>query len=87
LIRPDDWDALLTGLTEAGLPTTHALLNQRDAAGELSMTQGIEQFREHLGGELNITLPHGIGQAIEVHDVDAGVLAEVVEELLARTPC
>ena len=33
---------------------------------------GIEEFREHLGGELTVTLLRGIGRGEEVHSLDGG---------------
>ena len=44
-----------------------------DRIGGISTDQlmeGIEEFREHLGGELSITLPNGIGKKVEVHEID-----------------
>ncbi|MBD2502098.1 3-dehydroquinate synthase [Anabaena azotica] len=35
-----------------------------------SLFRGLSEFREHLGGELTITLLQKIGQGIEVHQVD-----------------
>jgi 3-dehydroquinate synthase len=34
---------------------------------------GLEEFREHLGGELTVTMLKGIGQGFEVHHIDEGV--------------
>jgi 3-dehydroquinate synthase len=31
--------------------------------------RGLEDFREHLGGELTVTLLEAVGQGIEVHDI------------------
>jgi 3-dehydroquinate synthase len=52
--------------------------------GELVIVRGLEEFREHLGGELTITLVTGIGEATEVHEIDSGVLPAVLEELAVR---
>ena len=35
---------------------------------------GLEEFREHLGGELTIMLLEKIGQGIEVHEIDPEIL-------------
>ena len=32
--------------------------------------RGLTEFREHLGGELTLTLLKGIGKRIEVHEVN-----------------
>jgi 3-dehydroquinate synthase len=52
--------------------------------GELVIVRGLEEFREHLGGELTITLVTGIGRAVEVHEMDATVLSQVLDELTVR---
>ena len=38
--------------------------------GRLIILRGIEEFREHLGGELTITLLRDIGHGEEVHTMD-----------------
>jgi len=32
--------------------------------------EGLDEFREHLGGALTITLLAGIGSSVEVHEMD-----------------
>jgi 3-dehydroquinate synthase len=52
--------------------------------GELIIVRGLEEFREHLGGELTITLVTGIGQAVEVHEMDTNLLPLVLDEMAVR---
>jgi 3-dehydroquinate synthase len=54
-------------------------LLERDAAGQLLLVRGLQEFREHLGGELTVTLLRGIGLSFEVTHMDAAVVAESVE--------
>ena len=35
---------------------------------------GLGEFREHLGGQLTITLLRGIGSPVDVHAMDAAML-------------
>ena len=60
-----------------------------DSQKELMVLQGLEEFREHLGGELTITLLRAIGQGCEVHEIDRARVADCVYDLeerhLART--
>ena len=42
---------------------------------------GLEEFREHLGGELTIMLLDEIGHGVEVHVMNQTVLAEALGEL------
>jgi 3-dehydroquinate synthase len=59
-------------------------LLHRDAAGRLLVLDGLEEFREHLGGVLTVTLLAEIGRGLEVHEMDAAMVAESIEELAAR---
>ena len=59
------------------------LLNA-DNSDHLVILAGLEEFREHLGGELCVTLLTQIGQSVEVHEMDAGHIASAIHELRDR---
>jgi 3-dehydroquinate synthase len=59
---------------------TDELLNA-DNANPLAILSGLEEFREHLGGELTITLLKEIGCGVEVHEMNQPKLIEAVHEL------
>jgi 3-dehydroquinate synthase len=59
-------------------------LTHEDADGSLIVLNGLEEFREHLGGELTITLLRGIGQGFEVHEMDREVVEQSIHELESR---
>lgn len=40
--------------------------------------RGLTEFREHLGGNLTITLLQRIGQGIEVHQVDLSLYRDAI---------
>ncbi|SMO72865.1 3-dehydroquinate synthase [Fodinibius sediminis] len=46
-----------------------------------SIFHGLEEFREHLGGELTIMLLDEIGKGREVHEVDYGLYRKAIAEL------
>ena len=81
LISPADLERILRALLECGLPVWCEPLSQRDTAGQLVVLEGLDQFREHLGGLLCVTLPDGIGRGTEVHHVDYDVVEQGVEFL------
>ena len=60
-------------------------LLERDAAGQLMVVRGLQEFREHLGGELTVTLLRGIGRSFEVTEMDDAAVAESVELLMPAT--
>lgn len=49
-----------------------------------SLFRGLEEFREHLGGQLTVMLLATIGDAIEVHEVDYGLYKKAVSYLKER---
>jgi 3-dehydroquinate synthase len=55
-----------------------------DSEGSLLVLSGLEEFREHLGGELTITLLKAIGKGVEVHDVRLPKVIESIHELQSR---
>lgn len=85
LISTGDLERILAGLSECGLPICSQYLSRRTADGQLEILAGLEEFREHLGGRLNITLPHGLGDRCEVHHMDTNLVAEAIE-FLSRRP-
>jgi 3-dehydroquinate synthase len=60
------------------------LLNA-DNANLPAVLGGIEEFREHLGGELSVTLLAEIGRSIEVHALDPQPIAAAIQELRQRS--
>lgn len=53
------------------------------ALGDPALLAGLNAFREHLGGQLTITLLRQIAEPIEVHEIDHGVMQSCIDELLA----
>ena len=81
LIDEGELGRILTGLSDCGLPIFDALLDRRSADGALEVLEGLEQFREHLGGRLTITLPDGIGTKVEVHQMDPGRIEQAIADV------
>lgn len=71
----DDARRIVRTLAALGLPTSHPSLAS-DA-----MLEGLEEFREHLGGRLTITMLEGVGRGVDVHEVDRDLLLEAATTL------
>ncbi|TPV93084.1 MAG: 3-dehydroquinate synthase [Myxococcales bacterium FL481] len=67
-------------LERLGLPTGHPALARRGEDGRLTVLDGLEEFRQHLGGELSITLLSEVGVQVQVHAIDTTVMAQICEE-------
>jgi len=81
LIVPADRDAIIQGLADCGLPVWSPLLERADASGEPDVLTGLEQFREHLGGRLCITLPCPLGAKRDVHTMNLAQIKKAIRLL------
>jgi 3-dehydroquinate synthase len=55
-----------------------------DSEGQMMVLRGLEEFRLHLGGQLTVTLLHGIGQALEAHEMDQALVGDAIQLLQER---
>jgi 3-dehydroquinate synthase len=55
-----------------------------DSDQSLLILEGLEEFREHLGGQLAITLLKAIGQGFEVHEMNLPKVVKAIDELQDR---
>jgi len=56
-------------------------LMRRDAGGHLALLGGLQEFREHLGGELTVMLLEEIGRGVETHHMDDARILRSLEIL------
>ena len=56
----------------------------RSSSGRQDMLDGLEEFREHLGGRLTIPMIRAPGDRLEVHEMDGAVVKASFEELRTR---
>jgi 3-dehydroquinate synthase len=84
LLSAEDCGRFLTLIEAAGFRLWHEALAAREPDGKLSVLRGLEDFREHLGGELTITLVTAPGRAVEVHEMDSTAVEAAVRELEQR---
>lgn len=75
-LSPAELEAIHAGLARAGFVLWHELM---DRAGDL--LEGLKDFQEHLGGELCVTMPIGIGRKFEVNEIDTGLMARSISLL------
>lgn len=68
---------VLALLRALGFPLTDPLLEVRDESSPL--LQGLNEFREHLGGRLTIMLLKDIGVGEEVHEIDPALVKKASE--------
>lgn len=68
-----DVDLVLECLLRLKLPVSHPILEQTGA-----LRSGLEEFRQHLGGRLTVTMLQAIGVPINVHEVDWRLMEKAI---------
>jgi len=71
-------------LKKLGFYLWHPALERRDPEGRWVILEGLREFREHLGGELTITLLRAIGRGEEVHVMDEAEILRAIAWLRHR---
>ncbi len=69
-----DAQRVLTVLTKLGLTLSHPLLEETQ-----TLFDGLEEFRQHLGGRLTVTMLEQIGRKIDVHEIDHDQMKIAIE--------
>jgi len=72
-------DRTLQVLRDLGLPIYHELLHER------AIFDGLEEFRQHLGGRLTLTMLQDLGQMLQVHSVDHAMMKKAIDYLAAES--
>ncbi|MCX2741032.1 3-dehydroquinate synthase [Pontibacter anaerobius] len=81
MIPATERDDVLSLLQELGFRLFVPELAQQEADGQLSVVQGLREFREHLGGQLTIMLLSKLGVGQEVHEMDEELVRQAVSYL------
>lgn len=84
LLREFEAERILGVLEGLCLAPWDDALDLRDDSGRRLVHEGLEDFREHLGGELTVLLLREPGRAQEVHKLDQGLVDACLDELRKR---
>jgi 3-dehydroquinate synthase len=80
-------DLVLGALRALGLPLWDRSLAEVDAEGRPRVLGGLDDFREHLGGDLSVTLLRAPGSPVEVNQMDHARVAAAVARLESEAAC
>ena len=84
LLKTLDAERVLKLIEGLELPIWHEALELRDSKGRRRVFNGLEEFREHLGGELTVLLLEEAGVGVDVHEIDEAIWESCAEELKIR---
>ena len=85
LLKEEAAERVLDLLQALGFETYHPLLHAKNNSGGSIILDGLEEFREHLGGKLTITLIQALGQGVEVHRMDNEQVLLSIDDLRTRS--
>jgi 3-dehydroquinate synthase len=71
-------------LEHLGFRLWHPAVERLREDGGFALLEGLREFREHLGGELTVTLLEGLGRGVEVHEIDEDLMRSAMAWLKAR---
>ncbi len=78
LLSTADLDRILALLLNLDFDLFHPALMERE---KRAIVEGLDEFREHLGGRLTIMLLEGIGKGKEVNEMDAALIKESINTI------
>ena len=84
ILAEDLGQRVLQLIAELGFQLYAPELEIVDSSGQLEVLRGLEEFREHLGGELTITLVEGLGQKVDVHHLRETEILSALQTLRQR---
>ena len=80
-ISAPEYEAIERGLRASGFSLWHDEALVRDTAGHIELFAGLRDFREHLGGELCVTFPRGLGARFEAHEIELPLMERCLNGL------
>lgn len=83
-LKTDSAERILRLIEALGFDVFANELLNVNSNGDFMILKGLEEFREHLGGELTITMLREIGKGFEVHEMNDATVFESIQELQSR---
>ncbi len=69
-------DRICSVMRRCGMKLWSPALEKRSGSGSYMVLNGIEEFRQHLGGKLTLTMPDGMGKKTEIHTLAPEIVAD-----------
>jgi 3-dehydroquinate synthase len=84
LLAPSAVEPVLGLLAALGFRLWDPALEPPAGGGRPAVLDGLAEFREHLGGDLTVTLLAGIGRGVEVHEIREDLMVGALAGLRRR---
>lgn len=81
-LAPDSLEARVFPVLEGlKLDFYHPALDWQDETGRRRVLEGLDEFREHLGGELTVLMLKEVGKGVDVHRIDPVIVGGCIDAL------
>jgi 3-dehydroquinate synthase len=81
LLSDADTQRVMRLLRTLGFNLCPPELALKDAQGRSPLLLGLEEFRQHLGGQLSIPMLNRIGQSVDLHEIDSATMQAALQRL------
>lgn len=81
LLSDADTQRVMRLLRTLGFNLCPPELTLKDAQGRSPLLLGLEEFRQHLGGQLSIPMLNRIGQSVDLHEIDSTKMQAALHRL------
>jgi 3-dehydroquinate synthase len=81
MAAPGVAERVLAALRRLGLEIYHPAMEKTGADGQRLLLDGLDEFREHLGGKLTVLMLRDIGCGEDVHELDLEIISRCIDEL------
>ncbi|WP_395606914.1 3-dehydroquinate synthase [Pseudomonas sp. B22129] len=85
LLSDADTQRVMNLLHTLGFNLCPPELGLKDAQGRSQVLLGLEDFRQHLGGQLSIPMLNRIGQSVDLHEIDDAQMEWALHQLVTRS--
>lgn len=85
LLSDVDTQRVISLLLKLGFNVCPPELSLQDAQGRSPLLLGLEEFRQHLGGQLSIPMLNRIGQSVDLHEIDGAKMQAALLRLSTRS--
>jgi 3-dehydroquinate synthase len=80
LISQEEYKLVSQALLDCGFSLWHPMLAERESSGRLCIYNGLEEFRQHLGGALTLVMPNHLGGQCQINQISYNEVEQAVQE-------
>ncbi|MGA1840576.1 MAG: 3-dehydroquinate synthase [bacterium] len=81
MINQEEYGLVCQGLKDCGFSLWHSILEKKDENNLFCIYKGLEEFRQHLGGELTLIMPDHLGQSCQINSISYEEIKQALAEL------